>query len=354
MKTLPINRSISLDVAKGLCMLAVVLAHNAAGSSANPIIHVMARLTVAVFFIFSGVFLSLDQTGIEFIKAKADTLLKPYFAATAALGLGLLGFQFFTAAPVLNPIRHVTRMLYASGHTVAWVPLWFLPALFVALVSSFSLLKLLKKFAIGQKASLSLAFAFLVVGAVVIDVFWNPLARGVLFPYIRGMPGLPWSIDLLPLTTGLVILGYLLRAQILKMQFNPVMSLIVGLSYAATLMLLDLKFDLYNRVLSHAVFSILQIAMTTYLVLQLALFFTNEPRVARTLAYLGRNTIIILGAHYFIQLQIFSALKGKISLPYNCAISYATAIIFSVITIELVNRSVILRAVLLKSTSTEK
>ena len=347
MPAYPNTRNITIDVAKGLCILATVMAHNAAGYRDNPITHIVLRCTLAAFFILSGIFISLDQNWRQFIKSKADSLLKPYLVASLFLGLVLVGNQWLTGVSLMNPVRYLTRILYGSGPSITWAPLWYLPSLFVALVSSFGLLRLMTRWSLTPKAMLSVALALLVLGSFFIDVFWNPLSRGLLYPYVRGMPGLPWSIDLLPLTTGFLVAGYVLRQKLKNMQFNPLMSLIVGGIYAACLIGFDAKVDLYNRLLSHTVISLVQLGLSSYLVLQVAVLMAHAPRAAQALAYLGRNSIIILGAHYFIQWQLFAALKGTVSFTANCAISYAAAIAFSVLMIELVNRTAVLRFLLL-------
>lgn len=119
------QRLVYMDIAKGICMLLVVMVHT---GISEPLPHLYA-LKVVLFFVLSGYFFYDDMTFLSFIRKKAYTLLLP-FAVFWLLSYMLFyvllwkmpGFASFTEAKGI--LDCFTQKSYFNG------PLWFLLSLF--------------------------------------------------------------------------------------------------------------------------------------------------------------------------------------------------------------------------------
>ncbi len=105
-------------------------------------------------------------------------------------------------------------ILYGTGHTLRFVPLWFLPCLFIVSMTATCLLS-------GARAMLgqprfdarrttilaAIAVAGLVAGSLILD---SQILLSLRMLTFKGRPlGRPWSLDLLPFALGLFAAGTL-------------------------------------------------------------------------------------------------------------------------------------------------
>jgi polysaccharide biosynthesis protein PslL len=83
-----LNRNLTVDVAKGIGIILVVLGHNwIVLHEKNDLFRVIFSFHVPLFFFISGLFLK-DREGIkDFLISKSDSLLKPYFVVLIFIGL---------------------------------------------------------------------------------------------------------------------------------------------------------------------------------------------------------------------------------------------------------------------------
>src|SRR5262245_29203301 len=161
-----------------------------------------------LFFFVSGVTFRPTSPG-ETLRKRARALLVPYFIMGAIAVL--LAAQSGDFERMLGELRGV---LYGTGHTIRFVPLWFLPCLFLVSVSTAALLGALRTALpledferwrprlLGGVAILAL---FGGAGVLVSGVFAQPP-----FTDAIGRPiGLPWSLDLLPFALAIFVAGVL-------------------------------------------------------------------------------------------------------------------------------------------------
>lgn len=152
-----------IDIAKGLCMILVVLGHTMRG---GPVWHGVYGFHVAAFFFLSG--MTCGKGGWAQIKKDLRRIMVPYY------GFGLVSIGIFVALgqvagaaygiPVETaPLENLWNLLYASGRHRAMAfntALWFLPCLFVTKVLYYGLVRACRE-NLGGMLALSLGLAAL-------------------------------------------------------------------------------------------------------------------------------------------------------------------------------------------------
>jgi polysaccharide biosynthesis protein PslL len=132
-------RNQTIDIAKGIGILTVVICHNwVLYHDRGEFSRVVFSFHMPLFFFISGIFFKPNLTFKETLVSKANSILKPYIAVTLFLILFDYVSSLISEQP-LNLLNVVIRGLYGSIGTLSvdqyssvlgWVPLWFLTHLF--------------------------------------------------------------------------------------------------------------------------------------------------------------------------------------------------------------------------------
>jgi fucose 4-O-acetylase-like acetyltransferase len=308
-------RNNGIDIAKGLGILLVVLGHNWIVSHSPGLpIQLIFSFHMPLFFVLGGVFLNPSTGSREFIRSKADALLKPYFAVLLLLGIYQIGVG------VTTPGKYFPGVLYGVGSTIEWAPLWFLPCLFVTLIVARLLANIVARAPRPQVALTVALIALFVIGAwsstafVNIDSAVSPALIWCFGPN-KLIHGLPFSLDLVPVSTAFLLCGYLLRQHIR----NPVFRPLAVLCAAAMFFGLNLAFryftDLNLRIYGNGLITPLRALSGIYLVVALAAFIdSRSAALTRLLAYLGRLSLLILIFHGYVQWSLMPKLAAHLSI----------------------------------------
>lgn len=285
----PADRDASIDVARGVAIALVVLGHNRALSMAWPsVIAAIFLFHVPLFFLLSGRVVRPGDP-LRALPKLARRLLAP----------------FLLAALVVGAIKCVTRnesfsgmlsgVAWATGETLPWSHLWFLPALFLALFATHAL-------ALGVKKSAGwAAAAVLAVGAAAV----LPMAD-----YI----GWPWSVDLLPLCLAFVWVGQALRNSVAAQRAvtHPATFAIAAAVFALSIG--SAEVDLNRRIFEPFAFALVAALAGCVLTLAVSHALCRVATVARPLALIGRHTFVIFILHVSVQKALLTAYPGE-SLP---------------------------------------
>lgn len=310
-----------IDLAKVIAILVVVLNHS---TLVIPGVNFWGGMFfVPAFFLVSGYTYSQKEISYKgFAEQKAKRLLLPYFAAN------LLLFSFFflknLMAGGINPYRELLdfmgifygrNQLYKNFSVVFDVnqdniylmtslnaPTWFLPALFLVLISVEAMLRIAGK---NRKRCylLTAVLAFLM------------LIYHYVFPYI-----LPWCLDILPFLMGYFELGYELRQEHF---FERMEKAKPSIKYSIWIGILAVTIlcGSYNRSANISIsyfgksvmLGILLGMTSSVLLLQLCKKADEYmPKMTNHLAKLGRYTLTILCYHFFI-LQMFLSLMNVVT-----------------------------------------
>ena len=345
------SRNSTVDIAKGLGILLVVFGHNwIVLHDTGLLFRVIFSFHMPLFFFLSGIFLKESEPLPAFARARCQALIKPFWVVLAAVALISLVQHTSIAKQCL------VAALYGTGSTMPswpWVPLWFLPSLFVSLIASWLVLRLTDPLRHRRALRLVIAAVFLVSGAFTIDAFWNvDLARFGIPPLLFGrpihLPGLPWNLDLLLTTSAFVLLGRLLRDEVLSARFEPVTWLAAATLFALLHAFYADTVNLDHRQFGNVPIALLKAAAGIYCILGASALLARSGRLARALAYLGSASLVILLFHLEVQERVFGFLTS-LAWDHTAAawFAFAAAVTVPVAIYALARRSVVISALLL-------
>lgn len=224
------SRNTTVDVAKGIGIILVVVGHN--WSVLHPkgeVFRIIFSFHVPLFFFLSGIFLKSASPFKPFLVARANLLLRPYFITLTTLGVVQLLWAMIRNRLETQHTYYFWGLLYSTGETISWAPLWFLTNLFISSTFALIIIKRVK----SRNWIAAIAIILLILGSHYIGTFWDPnYVRGsmvsgsaILSPLIgraRQLPGLPWSLDLSPITVSFMLWGYVLGDLVKNMTFNAI------------------------------------------------------------------------------------------------------------------------------------
>jgi fucose 4-O-acetylase-like acetyltransferase len=341
------KRNSTIDIAKGIGILLVVLGHNwIILHEKGELARVIASFLMPLFFFLAGLFLKTNQTFRNLLQSRADALLKPFFVVLGLLGLARLLGALVTGKAAGQDVAYFAKMCYGTGQTIPWIPLWFLPHLFVASAAAIAILKFLEGRSFWWRVLL--VPGLLAPGVFFIEGIWNPGRIPLGFMEITRRTGLPWSVDLLPLTTAFLVMGKLLAREVMQMTFRPgwfaVALICFGGLHAATDEMLDLNYRQYGNFLTSTMLAGLGI----YLCLSFSSLLQRVDFLRRGLEYTGSGSLFILLFHCVIEGKCFEVLKPWVASPWlNGAIGFVVAAGVPLLLWELTKRSRLLSALLL-------
>ncbi len=330
-----------IDIAKGIGILAIVIGHM--GFSELPgsqyIVPLFFQFHVPIFFLIAGYFLSQKQNVLTFIASKARRMLLPYLFCCVVIALILLLYLSLfgsTQPPSIYPniSSFLFAAIYGSGGGGNPSPpgiihigaIWFLQALFVALVEVRVLIAL-KKWAFIP------IVIFAVASSLSSRYFWLPFniqsgLCGGLYVYVGYIAK---KYDALLRTPSPVFIMILVVFCILGVKNNIWVDL-CGASFGTAYLGLPLSIS------------------TSYLVIRLSSWIRYSiPSLASILVFFGKNSLVVLCFHLIlldvgiIHLTSLAPLIPGYDLP--CMLDLALTILISICGAQLVGRIPLLRVV---------
>ena len=220
-----------IDVAKGVGIIAIMLGHMgfADAGGANVIRPLVNQFHVPIFYVIAGMFLSTRKPLGVFIGEKARRLLVPYVVTCAVMGVFVVACQAIggaTKPPTIweSANAFLGAVLWGAGIPHGTLPqgvgyvgaIWFLEALFVALLETRLLVS--ARLNDGVRLGISVALALVALGT----------QRLLLLPF-NVQPGLFGGLY--------VMIGYLYRTYV-GLDWRPCWWLLAalcvccGVSYA--------------------------------------------------------------------------------------------------------------------------
>jgi fucose 4-O-acetylase-like acetyltransferase len=313
----PSVRDAAIDVARGMAILLVVLGHNGAISRSSPhFVSAIFLFHVPLFFLLSGsVFRRGGTPGV--VSKLSRRLLLPCFATALAVG------ALKTVVRDESWVEMLVGILWATGQTLPWSHLWFLPTLFLSLMlvqSAGGLFERRPWLWLGVTGIVAFASFPIPVGDAVGDyTFTYPV-------------GLPWGIDLVPLCVLFVLFGYLLqvRPMISHLVRTPAVGVVAAIVFAGCVVLT--RTDLNLRVFEPFGLSLLAAISGCLLSLNVAALLTRFALPTSMFALLGRHTMPIFLLHVSIQKSLLNLDLEWLAYQawLSGALAAATAIVVSI------------------------
>ncbi len=312
------NRVAYIDIAKGLGILVIVLGHNDLAGYHPDLHKFIYAFHIPLFFFLSGMFFRPERSFRETLTRRFNTLMKPYFFTLFVIYLGEAAFSNMTFPVIAG---RIVKSMYATGHYIDWVQLWFIPHLFA--LSLFAWLAWRGIFGRVKSDGLRGAWmlAMLAVGVYTMSYFW-PFTP----PVMIDMPlfGLPFSLDLVLASGFFFLLGYEINRRPLENFFASPFTLV--LSFAALLAmtltlspLMDFNTRTYPSLGINTVEALLGIVMVLSLSRNIEKW---SAKVAGALNYFGRISLVILIFHVPIQETLFGKYV-RFGIPNDGAIALA-------------------------------
>jgi len=328
------HRREHIDVAKGLSIILVALFHSKLTFLYPAIIEPMSLFRMPLFFFLSGVFFSYNTDIKTYVMRKADDLLKPYFC--------ILFILFFVKA--LLGLEHADwgfiGIFYSTRDTISWTANWFLTHLFAVHLFVYCLFKYTNFSSYTANTKYALVFTTLVIGGFGVKLFWQIN----LFDSV--LPGLPFSIDLIFITSGFFIAGTILKRVVIA--FKPNLFLLslscVGFILLAQYTSVGIRF--YLRTYDNPILSTLAASFGIYIVLCISVYLLKINPIKRALSFCGRSSIFILIFHMFIGANVYAFLFTYTSHMLNlftiCAIAFIASILGSLAVQYIIEREYLL------------
>lgn len=208
------QRWVQMDIAKGVGILIIVFGHSwFVASSPYFLYPLLASFILPLFFFLSGVFFKPSASFTDTAIGKADALLKPFF------------FTMVLYVIVRNVIREQPLMpdmgglFYASVNTLPWQALWFLPHFWLAILYSWLLLRFLMALRLPSVVIGGVVVIQLLFGIWLLGWFWQMPVNLLGHSFV--LPGLPFSADVVFISSAFFIFGYLLRSVLRAHKSTP-------------------------------------------------------------------------------------------------------------------------------------
>jgi polysaccharide biosynthesis protein PslL len=287
-----------IDIAKGIGILLVALAH-ADVSLFSPYLHrLIYSFHMPLFFFLSGYFFNPDLPFFVLLKKRFNTVLKPYLVTIVLIYIASLSFTNMRFA---NVFGRIVKSLYGTGYYIDWVQLWFLPSLFITSLFAFVFYRILLIRIKDRYVRWLLLLVVLAVAIHFLDIFY-PFSISLLGKDYD-LYGLPFSLDLVLVSGFFYILGNEIRQAAPEKVFGkPWMLFGTGTALILLTLLFDYRVDfntrLYESFPVNTLGAILGILFTLAVSKQIDL---RTTRLASALNYIGQASLFILIFHVPIQ-----------------------------------------------------
>lgn len=315
-----------IDIAKGIGIILVVLGHLDGGEQLSR--YMIYAFHMPMFFMLSGVFADTKKPFKEYFVKSAKTLYLPYFILTVADAVIFGAIRLITGGNALGVIKADAIALLGFGFETNNRPLWFLFALFV--------IRLVYYFADKNKY----VKYFVMVASLMFILAPSHFELPQKCIYLMAIPGL-----------GFYILGNLMKAEILNTDkiikghtlasVLIFVALTVGLGFIANENgMIDMTWYNYSEpelFLAGSMFG-------TIAVIILSALISNLKIPSKVLCFFGRNSVIIMCAHYYIARKGMKFLMGRLDLsqylyhPVTQAIALPVIMLIMVVVILIVNK----------------
>jgi len=286
-----------IDIARGIGILLVVLAHNDFGNISAFGYQVIYSFHMPLFFFLSGYFIKTSVSFLEFFKKRFHSLLKPFLFTLFIIYFTSISFEKMAFGTAL---KRISKSLYGTGIYIDWVQLWFLPHLFVVSLYAFIFIVIVSKLH-NRWLGWGILLASLAISIPFLKVFYPfPVS---LFGKDYELFGLPFSLDLMLLSGFFFILGSEIRQITSEKTFSNYFILVVTgvglflLNYFFTAPM-DFNTRTYESFFINTTKSIAGILFVLALSRQVELHITW---LASLFKYFGQVSLIILIFHVPIQ-----------------------------------------------------
>ncbi len=277
------RRILWIDVAKGICMLAIIAGH----FGIPEVTRVVFAFHIPVFFMLSGYTMSVEKSDKEFLQKRFTRLMKPYFITCVLITL----LDIFNSAAVFNDnsiptisdviYKSMVRSFFGYGSITAFMgidlggyigAIWFLPALFFASAFAKLILGRFKKW--SYRAALAVILFYTAV--VLAHFIWLP------FSIQSGMMG-----------AAFVILGKWMAEEDIMSKIRWYHLLIFAAFFAVGFHFGWSEIHIASGGMNDYFITPVIVVMASILVIRLSMLIEKS----KFFGWVGRGSIIVLAVH---------------------------------------------------------
>jgi fucose 4-O-acetylase-like acetyltransferase len=286
-----------IDIAKGIGILLVVLAHNDL-SGYHPMLHrFIYAFHMPLFFFLSGIFFNPARDFRTIFQKRFNGLIKPLvFIILLIYGISV----FFGKMSFSTAGARLLKTLYMTGPYMNWVQLWFLPVLFLINLYAFFFYRSTNFLSKNWMRWLVLTIT-LWIGTLWLPYMWTFDVE--LFGKSLSLYGLPASLDLVLLGGFFFILSREFYRHLPEDFFtSKIVFFISGAILFSMVFTLDIPVDfntrLYTSWILNTIEAIAGIIFVLSLSRQIEIYL---PKLGNLFNYIGSLTLSILIFHVPIQ-----------------------------------------------------
>lgn len=278
------ERIVSVDVAKGIGIILIVLGHIIANSPCGQyslLYSVIYFFHVPLFFILAGVFANKEERICDTVVRKFIRLYVPFLIANVC-GMLIHIIVSHGYGDIISPPMEIKRLflILMGADTADYVgPTWFLSVLFRIMIIWKLATKLSNK---SDEIVMLVSFVSLFVGFIVPNIFFIPQTLVCLFFFS---------------------VGFYFRNFIVGWSFSNRLSLsffIIGISCLIVLALLEVKIDFLQCKWANPLLLVFASLVGSFSIVSLSYSISKMAVLKNVLSYIGRNTIIILVLHLLV------------------------------------------------------
>lgn len=319
LKDKPYQRDKSIDIAKGLGILLVVLGH--IPTLPTEIKKIIYSFHMPLFFFISGYLYNEAKynswTTTNFVKSRIKKFIVPYF---------IMGFICFALFGVLYPIiangfsieylkqaaKYLIGLFYSWGspNFMAWSsPLWFLTCIFIAEIILYLVLKNCDKEYV----------VFIIIGAI-----------GFIYTLITKIR-LPWNADVALTAVCFMYIGNICRRYDIINKVYNIKYFLILLIILSVSIIFNSKIDYNLRVYGNILLTYCSGISGSILIILISKLIKENS----VLEYFGRNTLYIMGFTYSI-LNIVLLIGKTFVILNNFIISFILQVVLLSILVYLI------------------
>lgn len=327
-----------IDIAKGISISLVAMFHSHFANFFQEINHSMALFRMPLFFFLSGIFFSCLSKPKDFFIKKSESLLKPYFSVL------LLFFIISILKGQEGLVYQLAGIFYSSGPNIKIGALWFLTHLFAVYCFCYILFKVFNFSKLKCRIQTIIPFVFIGIGSFFIDLFWG--VERYEYPESTILPGLPFSLDIILITSAYFIIGFLLKQKVTNFYPSLGLSCLAFGIFVIITQYTNAHVDFFWRIYDYPVYSTLGALSGIYIILTISYLISKSDLLSYIPLNLGKASLYILIFHTPIQFEVYSYLFNEVSDPaslfYISGISYGLSLLIPLFIKNIIEKSDIL------------
>lgn len=293
----PARRVAHLDVARGVSILLVALYHSGLQPLMPSTMQALGLCRLPLFFFLAGAVFPLRRPLAQVLTERSRALLRPY----AIVLLVLLGRSLWKGD--VDPWAVLLGIAWANGGTIEWIPMWFLPHLWLVSTAAAVLLHRSGWLHWPTAAQAASGAALLAAGVMVLAP-----DRIVALPWQggtgRALPWWPFSADLLGVSLAFLLLGARLQRQARAFAPRGGTLLAALLVFLWVAMGTDAQINLNLRRYGSPLLATAGALAGLYLILSAAWGLSRLSVARRSLGHLGQASLFILIFHDHIDNKV--------------------------------------------------